>query len=49
MFWTRCKMELNLEGSKAFSKDFMKKYGVKTAEYGTFTECDEAKVILENL
>ena len=37
-----------LEGSKAFSKDFMKKYGVKTAQYGTFTECTEAKAYLEN-
>ena len=37
-----------LEGSKAFSKDFMKKYGVKTAQYGTFTECEEAKDYLEN-
>ena len=26
----------------------MKKYGVKTAQYGTFTECDEAKAYLEN-
>lgn len=31
-----------LEGSKAFSKDFMKKYGVKTAEYGNFDNLDEA-------
>lgn len=37
-----------LEGSKAFSKDFMKKYGVKTAEYGNFTDCTEAKAYLEN-
>ena len=37
-----------LEGSKAFSKDFMKKYGVKTAQYGTFTEYDKAKAYLEN-
>ena len=26
-----------LEGSKCFSKDFMKKYGVKTAKYENFT------------
>lgn len=31
-----------LEGSKSFSKDFMKKYNVKTAEYATFTNVDEA-------
>ena len=37
-----------LEGSKSFSKDFMKKYGVKTAEYGTFTDCNEAKAYLES-
>ena len=37
-----------LEGSKAFSKDFMKKYGVKTAQYETFKECDKAKAYLEN-
>lgn len=37
-----------LEGSKSFSKDFMKKYGVRTAQYGTFTKCEEAKAYLEN-
>ena len=26
----------------------MKKYGVKTAQYGTFTKCDEAKAYLES-
>ena len=31
-----------LEGSKCFSKDFMKKYGVKTAKYENFTEYDKA-------
>ena len=31
-----------LEGSKSYSKDFMKKYNVKTAEYATFTNVDEA-------
>ena len=36
-----------LEGSKAFSKDFMKKYGVKTAEYGTFNTCASAKEYLQ--
>lgn len=36
-----------LEGSKSFSKAFMKKYGVKTAEYGEFTDADEAKKYLE--
>lgn len=37
-----------LEGTKSFSKDFMKKYGVKTAEYATFTDVQEAKDYLEN-
>lgn len=32
----------NLEGSKAFAKQFMKKYGVKTAAYETFNEADKA-------
>ena len=36
-----------LEGSKSFSKDFMKKYGVKTAEYATFTNVSEALKYLE--
>ncbi len=31
-----------LEGSKCFSKDFMKKYGVKTAKYENFTDYDKA-------
>ena len=31
-----------LEGSKSFSKFFMKKYGVKTAEYEVFTDPEEA-------
>ncbi|NFH88654.1 phosphoribosylamine--glycine ligase [Clostridium botulinum] len=37
-----------LEGSKSFSKDFMKKYGVKTAEYATFTSAHKALEHLEN-
>ncbi|MBN1048044.1 phosphoribosylamine--glycine ligase [Clostridium botulinum] len=37
-----------LEGSKSFSKDFMKKYDVKTAEYATFTNVNEALEYLEN-
>lgn len=36
-----------LEGSKSFSKDFMKKYGVKTAEYEVFYEEDKAKEYLK--
>lgn len=36
-----------IEGSKAFSKDLMKAYGIPTAEYETFTELDEALEYLE--
>jgi phosphoribosylamine--glycine ligase len=31
-----------LEGSKAFAKDFMARHGIPTAAYGNFTEIDEA-------
>lgn len=37
-----------LEGSKAFSKDLMKKYNIPTAAYETFTSAEEAKAYLEN-
>lgn len=37
-----------LEGSKAFSKDLMKKYGIPTAAYETFDSPDEALSYLEN-
>ncbi|KYH34309.1 phosphoribosylamine--glycine ligase [Clostridium tepidiprofundi DSM 19306] len=36
-----------LEGSKAFAKNFMKKYGVKTAEYEVFEEKEKAISYLE--
>lgn len=36
-----------LEGSKAFSKDLMKKYHIPTAAYETFTSPKEAKKYLE--
>ncbi len=32
-----------LEGSKAFSKDFMKRHGIPTAAHGSFTDADEAE------
>lgn len=32
-----------LEGSKVFAKDFMRKYGLPTAEYKTFTSCLHAE------
>ena len=36
-----------IEGSKAFSKDLMKKYGIPTANYETFTELDAALSYLD--
>ena len=36
-----------IEGSKAFSKDLMKAYGIPTAEYETFEDMDEALEYLE--
>jgi len=37
-----------LEGSKAFSKDLMKKYNIPTAAYENFNDADEARKYLEN-
>lgn len=37
-----------IEGSKAFSKDLMKKYGIPTAAYETFTDIDRAIGYLES-
>lgn len=36
-----------LEGSKAFSKDLMKKYGIPTAAYETFTDLSRALAYVE--
>lgn len=36
-----------LEGSKAFSKDLMKKYGIPTASYETFDRAEDALAYLE--
>ena len=36
-----------LEGSKVFSKNLMKKYGIPTAEYETFSDADKALAYLE--
>ncbi len=35
-----------IEGSKAFSKDLMKKYNVPTAAYGVFTDLGEAETFI---
>jgi phosphoribosylamine--glycine ligase len=32
-----------LEGSKAFTKDFLSRHGIPTAEYGTFTDVQSAR------
>ena len=37
-----------IEGSKVFSKNLMKKYGIPTAEYEIFTDADSALKYLEN-
>ena len=37
-----------LEGSKVYSKDFMKKYGIKTAIYEIFDDFNNAKEFLSN-
>ncbi len=37
-----------LEGSKAFSKDFMARHGIPTAAYGTFADEDQALAFLDH-
>lgn len=37
-----------MEGSKAFSKDFMKDYNIPTASYENFTEYEKAKEYVQN-
>lgn len=41
--------EARLESSKAFSKDIMKKYGIPTAKYETFTEYEPAREYIEEI
>ncbi len=36
-----------LEGSKVFAKDMMKRYGIPTAKYAVFSDCDKALAYLE--
>lgn len=43
------KKAAELEGSKAFSKDLMKKYNIPTAAYETFTDPKDAYEYLENV
>lgn len=42
------KAAAKLEGSKAFSKDFMKKYKIPTASYENFSDYEQAVNYLEN-
>lgn len=37
-----------LEGSKAFAKDFMARHGIPTAAYGTFTDIEEALTFIHH-
>ncbi|CAG9621353.1 phosphoribosylamine--glycine ligase [Sutcliffiella rhizosphaerae] len=37
-----------IEGSKGFAKDLMKKYGIPTAAYETFTEYEDARTYIES-
>lgn len=36
-----------IEGSKAFAKELMKKYGIPTADHATFASYEEAKAYIE--
>jgi len=38
-----------IEGSKSFAKDLMKKYNIPTAAYETFTSFDEAKAYVQKM
>lgn len=40
------KAAAQIEGSKSFAKELMKKYGIPTAAYGTFTDAEEAKAFI---
>jgi len=41
------KKAAQLEGSKAFAKDFMKKYNIPTAKYNEVTNCEDAILTIE--
>lgn len=43
------KLAARMEGSKTFSKDFMKKYNIPTAAYKNFSDYEEAKKYLESI
>ena len=41
------KLAAEIEGSKSFSKNLMKKYGIPTAKYEVFTDADEARAYIK--
>ena len=41
-FFGPSKLAAEIEGSKAYAKGFMAKYGIPTAAYATFTDCHKA-------
>lgn len=43
------KAAAKLEGSKAFSKELMKKYGIPTAAFDTFTDVAKAKAFVDEI
>ena len=43
------KKSAQLEGSKAFSKELMKKYNIPTADFGDFTDADAAKAYVKEV
>ena len=43
------KAAAQIEGSKSFAKELMKKYNIPTAAYETFTEVDKAKAYIEKI
>ena len=46
--WGPTKAAAQIEWSKAFSKDFMRRHGLPTAKFEIFTDFDEAKKYIEN-
>lgn len=42
-------IDMTQEGSKAFSKDFMKRHNIPTASYETFTDHSQAKSYLDSV
>jgi|TARA_Y100000310_G_scaffold340581_1_gene436916 phosphoribosylamine--glycine ligase len=43
------KLAARLEGSKSFSKDFLKRHGIPTADYGSFDDYDEAAAFVREM